>query len=178
MQTWPRGTTTVELPLLDAAETELIALRILLEGKRITWIQLVPFEPPLNFDRDTALLGDYLGAREILSWISNELDDTVESDGGGAWDAERATGPQSGARTALELPTVEKVLRTWTRDPGRLNAVDRILRGTKTARRDDDEADALKHLDEFAPSWRVLRAGLPGRTGRVDCREAVPKGDY
>ena len=168
MRTWTRSTTTVELPLLDAAETELIMLRVSLEGKRITWAQLVPFEPPLDLDRDMALLGDYLGAREILSWISNELDDVVESDGGGAWDEDRATGPQSGARTVVELPTVEKALRTWTRDPDRLDAVDRILRGTQAAGRDDDETDARMHLDAFARSWRVLRAGLPGRTGRVD----------
>ena len=168
MRTWPRGKTTVELPLLDTAETELMSLRVSLEGKRITWTQLVPFEPPLDFDRDTALLGDYLGAREILAWISNELDDSVESDGGGAWDAKRATSPHRGARTAVQLPTVEKVLRAWTRDPDRLDAVDQILRGTKTAGRDDDESDARMHLDAFAQSWRVLRAGLPGRTGRAD----------
>ena len=169
MRPWPPGAVSVEIPLLDAVETELLSLRVSLNGDGISWTQRVPFDPPLAVVRDTDLLRDYLGARGILSWISDELDDAIETDGGGPWDAERTGGGGSGGRTGtgLDLPTVEKVLRAWTRDPDRLDAVDRILRGSGTTRREADDAEARRHLDAFARSWRVLRRELRGGKGRA-----------
>ena len=165
LRPWPAGASSIELPLQDRAETELLSLRVSLDERRISWTQLVPFDPPLSADRDTEVLGDYLGASGILDWISDELDDTVGSDGGGPWDAEPAprAGSGGGATGQRDLPTVEKVLRAWTRDPGRLDAVDRILRGTHPTGSGENEAAARSHLTAFARSWKVLRAGLPGR---------------
>jgi hypothetical protein len=165
LRPWPVGASSIELPLQDRAETELLSLQVSLEERRISWTQLVPFDPPLSADRDTTVLGDYLGARGILDWISDELDDAAGSDGGGAWDAEPAPRAESGHGPAgqRDLPTVEKVLRAWTREPGRLDAVDRILRGTYSTGSGEDEAVARRHLAAFARSWKVLRAGLPGR---------------
>lgn len=165
MQFWPAGVSKIELPLEDGTETELLSLRVSREGRGISWTQLVPFDPPLTTDRDTAVLGDYLGASGILDWISDELDDWAGSDGGGEWDEE--TEPRAGSGSVAgvqrDLPTVEKVLRAWTRDPRRLDAVDRILRGTQPTGSGEDEAEARSHLAAFARSWKVLRAGLPGR---------------
>ena len=140
-------------------------LRVSLDERRTSWTQRVPFDPPLSANRDTAVLGDYLGASGILDWISDELDDTAGPDGGGAWDAEPAPCADCGRGAARQrdLPTVEKVLRAWTRDPGRLDAVDRILRGMRPTGSGEDEAAARTHLAAFARSWKVLRAGLPGR---------------
>ena len=165
LRPWPRVAARVELPLLDSAETELLSLRVSLEDSRIAWTQKIPLDPPPTAARDTAVLGEYLGARGILSWVSDELEDADETDGGGEWDADRRNGSGGGAGTGagLDLPTVEKALRAWTRDPDRLDAVDRILRGAAPRRRDEREAEAMAHLESFRRSWKVLRAGLPGR---------------
>ena len=166
LRPWPAGECNMELPLQDRAETELLSLRLSLDGRRISWTQLVPFDPALSADRDTAVLSDYLGASGILNWISDELDETAGSDGGSAWDAEPAPRTISGRGAAgqRDLPTVEKVLRAWTRDPRRLDSVDRVLRGTRPTGSGEDETAARSHLAAFARSWKVLRAGLPGRT--------------
>ena len=165
LRAWPAGISSIELPLEDGAETELLSLRVSLQGHGTAWTQRVPFYPPLSATRDTAVLDRYLGARGILEWISNELDDASGSDGGGAWDAEPEPrgGAGRGPGNGRALPTVEKVLRAWTRDPGRLEAVDRILGGTDRTRSGDNDVEARRHLAAFARSWRVLRAGLPGR---------------
>lgn len=68
----------------------------------------------------------------------------------------------------LDLPTVEQVLRTWVRDPGRLDTVDRILSTVETGHADvEDEPDARAHLEAFSRSWRTLRTGLTGRAVNV-----------
>ena len=163
LRPWPRGAACVELPLLDGVETELLSLRVSLDGQRASWTQRVPFDPPLPPERDTEALSGYLGARGILDWISDELDGLDDREGGGDWDDEGPTGNGGGgAGAALDLPTVEKVLRAWGNDPARLAAVDRILRGTASTRRGGDETEARQHLDAFASSWKVLRAGLGG----------------
>jgi len=162
---WPAGACRIELPLENGEETELLSLRVSLDGRRISWTQGVPFDPRLTVDRDTAVLGDYLGASGILDWISEELDDTADSDGGGEWDADPAAREDAdgGVGNRRNVPTVEKVLRAWTRDPGRLDAVDQILRETHPTGSGEDEAEARSHLAAFARSWKVLRAGLRGR---------------
>ncbi len=165
LRLWPVGACSVEVPHEDGEDTELLSLRVSLDGHRISWTQLVPFDPPLLVDRDTAVLGDYLGASGILDWISDELDDIADSDGGGEWDAEPASRTDSGggAGERRDVPTVEKVLRAWTREPRRLDVVDQILRGTRPTGSGEDDAVARSHLAAFARSWKVLRAGLPGR---------------
>ena len=170
LRPWPAGLSSIELPLQDKAETELLSLRVSLDGRRISWTQLVPFDPPLSVDRDTVVLGDYLGVRGILDWISDELDDTAGSDDGDAWDAEPKPRADSGsgATGQRDLPSVEKVLRAWTRDPSRLDAVDRILRGTHPTGHSKGETVDRRHLAAFARSWKVLRAGLPGGKPNTD----------
>lgn len=169
---WPRNTARMTLPeAVNGHDTDLISVRVALEDQALSWTQLIPFDPPHSVARDASLLRDYLGARGILSWIRDVLDDLIETDGGGAWDAESAPRPASrsqGGTMGLDLPTVEQVLRTWVRDPERLDTVDRILSAVETSHTHlEDEPDARAHLEAFSRSWRTLRAGLTGRAVNV-----------
>ena len=164
MNLWPRGQTAIALaePEEDAA-TDLISVRISLDDRTLAWIQIVPFDPPLTEERDRQLIHDLLGARGVLLWIHNVLDD-LTSDGGGAWDAEPtapATRDRQAQANVVELPSIEQALRAWMRNPKRLEMVNHILETSaldhSTA---EDDVTAQVQLKTFAQSWNVLRAEL------------------
>jgi len=169
---WPKDTIGLSLPDADlGADTDLVSLRVSLKDEALSWTQLVPFDPPHPAGRDTSLLREYLGARGVLSWIRDVLEDTIETDGGGAWDAETESRDQVQAQRGLidvDLPTIEQVLRAWVRDPRRLDSVDRILSAVATSPfKTEDDAKARTHLDAFSRSWKILCAGLIGGPIRV-----------
>jgi hypothetical protein len=172
MVPWPREMMSLYLSDADGgADTDLVSLRVSLKDQALSWTQLVPFDPSLPASRDTSILRDYLGARGVLAWIRDVLDSAIETDGGGAWDAEGARRdaprPQQGLR-GLDLPAIEQVLRAWVRDPSRLDAVDCILSAvTAGSSRTEDDPEARTHLQAFLRSWKTLRAGLIGGGGRV-----------
>ena len=173
MVVWARDAFNVALPETDASEdTELISVRVSLNDQSLSWTQLVPFDPPLPPTRDSDILREYVGARGVLSWIREVLDDTIDSDGGGPWDKKPTRRPRTRrprASTATDVPTVEQVLRGWMRDPSRLDSIDRILSTVAAAQRAtaEDDAEARRHLEAFSRSWNILRAGLIGETRRV-----------
>ena len=121
MVLWPRDRKILTLPESDAnADADLVSVRVSLNDQSLSWTQLVPFDPPLSASRDPSILRDYIGARGVLSWIRDVLDDAMETDGGGPWDREACRRPN--VRTAkgvavTDVPTVEQVLRAWVRDP-------------------------------------------------------------
>ena len=172
MVPWARDAISVALPEADAsADTYLISVRVSLNDQSLSWTQLVPFDPPLPTTRDAAILREYVGALGVLSWIRDVLDDAIDSDGGGPWDKKLPRRPcprRPRAPSAADVPTVEQVLRAWIRDPARLDSVDRILRtvatGPATA---EEDAEARRHLEAFARSWKTLRAGLIGEASHV-----------
>ncbi len=162
---WPRDAIAVALPETDAsADADLISVRVSLNGQSQSWTQLVPFDPPLPLTRDSDILREYVGAFGVLSWIRDVLDDTIDSDGGGPWDKKPAHHPRArrpSVSIATDVPTVEKVLRAWMRDPSRLDSVDRILSTVATSPpATEDDAEARRHLEAFSRSWKTLRAGL------------------
>lgn len=168
---WPRDSKSLPLPHSDASEdADLISVRLSLKDRALSWTQLAPFDPQLPAGRDSSILRDYLGARGVLSWIRDVLDDAMETDGGGPWDGEPRplpNVPPGRGQTATDVPTVEQVLRAWLRDPGRLDAVDRILRTVVANPGDkDDDAESRKHLKAFSRSWNTLRAGLAVEAAR------------
>ena len=169
---WPRDTMSLSIPDTDpSSATDLVSVRLSLNDQSLSWTQLVPFDPPLPPSRDMSILRDYLGARGILSWIRDELDDAMETDGGGAWDKETghhlSCQPPRGTM-AFDLPTVEQALRAWMRDPARLNAVDRILHAVAAnPSQTEDDAEARRHLEAFSRSWKTVRTGLTGGAVRV-----------
>ena len=172
MVPWARDAINVALPEADAsADADLISVRVSLNDQSLSWTQLVPFDPPLPPTRDAAILREYVGALGVLSWIRDVLDDAIDSDGGGPWDKKPPRRPRTRrprAPSATDVPTVEQVLRAWIRDPARLDSVDRILRTVATSPATaEDDAEARRHLEAFARSWKTLRAGLIGEASRV-----------
>lgn len=150
-------------------DSDFVCLRLSLAGEAVDWMQLVPFQPPLDLEqRDGQALSEYLGSQQMLSWIRSVLAGYTDGDEGGAWDE-----PKIRQRTkvhagiALELPSLEQALRMWLKDPERLKEVDRILE-LANHRRDDrsgnaaEDAAMKQRLLQFAATWKVIRSTLGG----------------
>jgi hypothetical protein len=129
----------------------------------MSWVQLVRFEPALDLeDRDARVLSEYLGSRQMLTWVHTVLSGFSDGDEGGAWDALREPGRgRTRARTDSELPTLEQALRMWLRDRSRLDEVDRILKLRHHSAAQADQS-AQQELDRFASTWDTIRVGLRG----------------
>ena len=172
MVPWPRNTMSLALPYAPGdADTELLVLCVSLLDQTLCWTQRVRFDPRLPLTRDTSVLREYLGARGILLWIRDVLDDASDTYGCGPWDSEtdlRRAAPRPQGSTDFELPTVERVLRAWLRDPERLQAVDHILNAVDaSAPAPEEDGKDREHLQAFSHSWKTLRAGLMGASSYV-----------
>ena len=165
---WPQ--THMNLEIIGAANSvsasDFLLVSLTLDGHNVEWLQIVPWNPPLGEGRDEAVLSEYLGPRQMLSWIHDVLNGYANGDEGGAWDAPRAKGrPRgNGAGIVLGLPSIDQALRMWLKDKSQLNEVDRILQIWTKKRKSSvipsDEEDVEIHLQRFSRSWQTLRKGL------------------
>lgn len=167
---WPRDTARFEIAGAAAliGRSECLRIRLSLETSMVEWLQVVPWNPPLDSDRDSAVLSDYLGPRQMSSWIHDVLNGYSDGDEGGSWDAPRHKAPPGGrgATTILGLPSIDQALRIWLKDKTKLDEVDRILqiwsqrRKTSTSVPNDVDKSVEGHLQSFSRSWQALRKGL------------------
>lgn len=169
---WPRDVTSLQLPPISPAEaTELVHCEVRLEGKSIRWLQRTPLNPPPSTSRDHRALARYLDPRTFLLWIRSILTSDALSDGGGDWDEENPNRGRQETECASPdwwAPTLEDVLKAWSRDPGIVREVDRkVSRYLDIMDQEPPEAqveEELKALEEFRSTWFVLRSQLVERT--------------
>jgi hypothetical protein len=166
---WPQ--TSKSLEFVGAANSisasDFLSVRLSLDGHNVEWLQIVPWNPPLGEGRDEAVLSEYLGPRQMLSWIHEVLYGYANGDEGGDWKAPRnPSRPRGkGAVTVLGLPSIDQALRMWLKNKAQLNEVDRILeiwtkKRKTSAMPNDEEKDVEIHLQRFSRSWKTLRKGL------------------
>jgi hypothetical protein len=165
---WPIHADRLSLAGAADARTasDLLRIRLVLGDLSTEWVQLVPWDPPLQEVRDEAVLSDYLGPRQMLSWIHDVLHGFANGDEGGPWDWPRLKTKPAGhnTKTVLGLPSIDQALRMWLKDRTQLDEVDRILQlwahrsASSTPGQDDTEVE--KHLQRFSRSWQALRKGL------------------
>ena len=163
MAIWRAGERTLAmLHSVTAVQSDLVNCRLELEGAVVAWVQVIPFDPPLDInERDAKVLSEYLGSQQMLSWIHSVLSGYSDGDGGGGWDKPRHPGRRKGQTDSLGLPTLEQALRMWLKDPLRLDEVDQILALRRKIEAESTDT-AHEHLDQFAATWKVIRAGLRG----------------
>ena len=162
---WPRGKLTHSLPTgIGTVESECISCRLTLKDLQLAWVQIIQHSPPLDVDqRDSSVLGEYLGPKQMLSWIHSELTGYTDGEEGGPWDLPRTTNRnRQTSSPGIELPTLEQALRLWLIPARRsgLDEVDRILKLRPPATSGSEQDLARVRLDRFAATWRVIRATL------------------
>jgi hypothetical protein len=133
------------------------------------WIQRVPLDPPPTEERDRQAIARYLDPKTFLAWIREVLNDFRLDDGGGAWNETnpvRPFGRRNPTHSAESwTPTLEEILKAWTKDPATLREADRKVQRyfdqyrklSQTTEYGEDVARALK---EFGEVWRVVRREL------------------
>jgi hypothetical protein len=165
---WPRRQKQLQLPPIpQARETELIQVQLRLGPHRCTWLQRAPLDPPPDEERDRRALARYLDPRTFLLWIRALLSAEDIGDGGGEWDTEPAPVTRPGS-TAVRLmwwaPTLEEVLKAWSRDPDRLQIIDRKVEHYLKLMQEQPDIEHSEEeervLEEFQATWRVIRQVL------------------
>lgn len=160
---WPRKQKIVQLPSASPAqETELIRIKLSLDNSQCTWLQQALLDPRPDEERDRRALARHLNPRIFMDWIRSLLYAEDIGDGGGDWDKPlRPRHHASSNGPDWWAPTLEEVLRAWTRNPNSLLAVDRkvedylkLMQEQQDSERTEDEQ---KILEEFHQTWSVLR---------------------
>lgn len=172
---WPADELSVSLPPARLHEiTELVELHLSLEGTppiRLAWIERAPLDPEPSEARDNAVLARLMGPRAFLQWLRQLLDEVNGDSADGRWPPpEDGLGKRANiqrSQAGLLLPTLESMLRAWTRDPESVERFDRAI-GTWATNimahlpEDAEEADqsALAELKAFLVQWAIIRDGL------------------
>lgn len=165
---WPKESRELQLPpCLKADLTELVVWRLTLENQSISWIQRAMLDPPLDLERDQHALARYLNPREFLQWLRAILSEESHFGISGEWDSgEEGRVPQILDKDAPNWwsPTLEEILRAWTRDPESLRAVDRkldsYLKMSARTREEELPPGEWSLLQEFRETWEIVRTQL------------------
>jgi len=184
---WPLGSCQLEIKNASQSVSASDCMRfcLMLNGSEVEWVQVIPWNPALTEDRDTAVLSDYLGPRQMLSWIHEVLNGYSDGDEGGVWDDPPNKVKKSSNITTkvLGLPSIDQALRMWIKDKTQLDEVDRILkicdqRLKVTSRYASPEDKMVEiHLRKFSRSWKALRNGLKGGQHEY-LSQTISKGDH
>lgn len=169
---WPRQTTSVRLPRIGAGEiTELVCCRLTLGESSVSWLQRAPLDPPPGDERDRQALARYLDPRTFLLWIRSLLTGDAAGDGSGDWDDDDKSSPQQKKSREVPTwwaPTIEEVLKAWTREPASLVLVDKKVRHYLKIYQEQTEIEQTPEerrvVEEFYKTWNVLRRALVPET--------------
>jgi hypothetical protein len=165
---WPHDALTLRLtPMAPGEVSELIACRLSVGEMQMCWLQRAPMTPPPGEDRDRKALSRYLDPRTFLQWLRSLLAGTSPGDGGGDWDSgtgKRNNNGKPDAGPAWWSPTLEEVLKAWSRDPASLNEVDRKAQyylKLYNEREPEEVSDEERQvIQEFEQTWAVIRREL------------------
>ena len=170
LREWPRGVNPLALNAVPLADmSELLQIQLSLQGSQLSWLQKAQLNPLPGLERDRQALARHLDARTFLMWIRSLLSQGDLLDGGGDWWRDRtpqgATAKGSAVGALNWAPTLEDVLRAWSRNPDTLADVDRKVRHyldiMKTIEDQDRTDEESKALEEFWRAWQVLSSELP-----------------
>lgn len=171
---WPRDGARVtlgEIPL--AKRSQFIQVRIVSDDRMCVWIQLAPFDPPLDETRNRATIAQYLTPQVFLLWLRSLLDPNATSSQGPDWDSSDEKNPGGNPQetekkkaTADEIITIEEILRAWARNPQSLDEADRkmtlYLTQIEQYARKSGNAGAADQLRDFFKTWSVISRELRG----------------
>jgi hypothetical protein len=133
-------------------------------------LQRAPLDPPPGEERDRQALARYLDPRTFLLWIRSLLTGDAAGDGSGDWDDDdKGSLPHESSRAAPTwwAPTIEEVLKAWTREPTSLVLIDKKVRNYLKLYQEQTDTEQppedRRVVEEFYKTWNTLRRELvPG----------------
>jgi hypothetical protein len=167
---WPIGVDRIVVPSSRKWQrSDFVQIRILRGDRMCAWLQIAPCEPPLDAERDHALIAQYLDPRTFLLWLRSMLADEPARAAGGDWDAEgpiwnnAASYDASAVDTGI-MPTIEEILRSWARDSDAFAAADKRVKTylTELERRADEGGTTadVELLKTFRQTWDTFASEL------------------
>jgi len=163
---WPRNRTQLRLPIVSPGEvTELIACRLTLDDRESFWLQRAPLDPHPGTERDRQALARYLDPKTFLQWLRSLLNGTTPGDGGGSWDGSGPRHVRVGPRGPdWWSPTLEEILKAWSRDPSSLLEVDRKAQYYLDLYRKRDSSEITIEernvVANFENVWSIVRSEM------------------
>ncbi len=163
---WPRHASHVLLAKPPHWQrSDFLQIRVSLGDRKCTWLQIAPCEPPPDSARDQALIAEYLDPHTFLLWLRSMLADYSAGSGGGDWDGDdsgngrKVMDPHAPPEEGVG-PSIEEILRSWSRDPSSFAAADDKVRsymGELQRRAAETGATAdFALLEAFRHTWDVL----------------------
>lgn len=170
---WRPGTTAILFPCVPLHQkTELLVIELSFAATpdhRCAWVARAPLDPAPDADRDRSVLARLMGPRAFLTWLRSLLDEVVGDEDDADW-PEPATSPpgkglhRRGLGLSILTPTLESLLRAWSRNPDSIRKVDEAvttwLKKLQDASVGEEEKEAMEELNKFQKIWEVLREGL------------------
>lgn len=161
---WMPGATSVQLPVAPLEEnSELLQLRLRLEGREVSWLLSARFSPELSVhERDLPLLRSYLGLQGLLDWLGETLSPGGTTGEGRDWDQEPKHKPPKREVVMPDHLSVEAVLSAWVRENKTLQemswvvAMAQQLVQTST----DLPEEMAQRLKAFLASWKTIEGTL------------------
>ena len=169
-QPWPTEATRVVLPgLRPSQRSNFLHVRLNCGDKKCEWLQVAPCDSPPDVDRDRALISQYLDPRTFLLWLRSLLSDEPPRGGVGDWDEDdsKQGGGSNHDRIRAEiglLPTVEEILRAWSRDASAFVSADEKVKSYlfELQRRAGEGGNTqdVELLQTFQRTWETLASEL------------------
>ena len=163
LEIWPRDVGHLAVGVFSKGrQTELLQLRLSLDGSDSAWMQRVAVTPPLEEGRDHAALARHLGPRAFLEWIAALMEGRAGSeDTDDRWDGPpRDRSPdETGAWLAGGLLTLEDMLACWARDREAFRRADERVRtylDPIIAEAESEQSVDAHRLIEFRSIWRTV----------------------
>ncbi len=167
---WPQTSTSIAILGISLWErSSLVQMRLSLNGKICSWLQVAPCTPPIDDNRDRAVIARYLDAGTFIMWVRNTLANGVSLTGGGDWDRQRKhdkPGRRNG-NTEMDLsslPTVEEMLGGWAKDPSAFHSANEKVKALLPAFHqnaiDREATKDIELLRQFELSWMSLAGEL------------------
>ena len=165
----PHDIKMIKLPTVATYQiTEFVVVRLSICDLQVEWIQKVELVSGFPSDRDQRALAHYLTPRVFLEWIRSLLHPELATEAEGKWDDESKLNLRQGGCATITTPwwapSLEEVLRAWSRNPDTLRLVDQKIKAyMKYLNEQDNEKNDQNDkivLREFAATWKVLWSEL------------------
>lgn len=164
---WPRNTKVLKLHRESPPiETELVQIRISYKKAELRWLQKTQLYPIPDVERDRRAIATLFKPSRFMEWLRSILDDELPP-GGEPWDHEQRRKEPRGKPTRLplinrETPTLEDILKAWSRNPAVLRVVDERMKAYVDFiySSGNEETEELLALKEFEKVWKTLREEL------------------
>ncbi len=174
---WPNQETNLAISGSQASQqSELIQARLVLNERMCGWVQVAPFVPPIQFERDRSVIAEYLDPESFMLWLRSVLHDRPAAPVEEEWDSERSgrghAHTNSGAIMDPGLiPTVEEILGAWARDGTAFSdandKVKQYLADLEKRANETGRVEQANSLSTFRAMWTTLAKELSYEHARV-----------